>query len=102
MRHAELSHSAKLKQTALAGEVRGAGEHCRKIYAVTSHMHYLEQSVVISNRTAKPCYCRQNIHRRKIVLKLCYIQHVMSKGLFAWLDLVWVGALMVSLCSDPY
>lgn len=33
---------------------------------------------------------------------LLYSTHAISKGLFAWLDFVWVKALMVALCSDSY
>lgn len=28
------------------------------------------------------------------------VEHVISKGLFAWLDFAWVGVLMVSLCLE--
>ena len=79
---------------------------CRRSeWAATSHMHYLKQSALISKQAAKPSLVTADRHtlNKDCFVSLLYSTHVISKGLFAWLDVVdavWVGALMVSLCSD--
>ena len=49
MQRPQFTHTAQLE----LGEAGGTREACTKVRAVTLHLHYREQSALISNQTAK-------------------------------------------------